>query len=159
LKEINQNLKSGGLQNDFLQNEFFYSLAESVITDQRFVCDHLRKLNFKKNITNEDVFRSLLAAQAYIDEHAMEVLCLEQISLQAHISKYHFIRVFKHVFGISPYQYQKRKRLETARQQLMLGRSVFDTAILIGYPDIPSFSKAFKQIFGQAPTHYIKSNF
>jgi len=89
----------------------------------------------------------------------MEHLSLEQISMQAHISKYHFIRVFKHVFGISPYQYQKRKRLEIARQELMQGRSVFDTALLIGYPDIPSFSKAFKQIFGQAPTVYIKSNF
>jgi AraC-like DNA-binding protein len=159
LYEINQKLKSGNLNNDLLQNELFYSLAESVITDQRFVFDHLRKMKFKKFITNEDVFRSLLAAQSYIDDNAMEHLSLEQISMQAHISKYHFIRVFKHVFGISPYQYQKRKRLEIARQELMQGRSVFDTALLIGYPDIPSFSKAFKQIFGQAPTVYIKSNF
>jgi AraC-like DNA-binding protein len=159
LKEINQNLKNGFLQNDLLQNELFYSLAESVVTDQRFVFDHLRKMNFKKFITNEEVFRSLLAAQSYIDEYAMEQLSLDQISMQAHISKYHFIRVFKHIFGISPYQYQKRKRLERARQELMQGRSVSDTSILIGYPDISSFSKAFKQIFGQAPNHYIKSNF
>jgi len=159
LEEINQKLKSNSLHDDLLQNELFYSLAESVITDQRLIFDHLGKMNFKKIITNESVFRSLLAAQAYIDEHAMEHLTLEQISMQAHISKYHFIRIFKHVFGISPYQYQKRKRLERARQELMQGRSVFETAILIGYPDMPSFSKAFKQTFGLAPIHYIKSNF
>ena len=159
LYEINQRLKTGSFNNDFLQNELFYCLAESVITDQRYVFDHLRKLNFKKIITNEDIFRSLLTAQAFIDEHNMENLSLEQMSMQANISKYHFIRVFKHVFGISPYQYQKQKRLERAKQELMQGRSIFDTAILIGYPDMPSFSKAFKQIYGHAPTQYIKSNF
>lgn len=159
LNNLNKKLLPDRLNIDLLQNELFYSLAESVITDQRFIFDHIRKMNFKKINTNEDILRSLLSAQSFIDEHALEQLSLEQMAMQAHISKYHFIRVFKHVFGISPYQYQKRKRLERARQELMQGQSVYDTAILLGYPDIPSFSKAFKQIFGQAPSHYIKSNF
>ncbi|MFN8700166.1 MAG: helix-turn-helix transcriptional regulator [Flavobacteriales bacterium] len=159
LQEINQMLIYGKFSNDFLRNELFYSLAESIINDQRFVLNHFKKMNFKKSITNEDVFRSLLAAKNYIDESALENLSLEQIALQANISKYHFIRLFKNVLGTSPYQYQRRRRLELGRQELMQGRSVLDTALWIGYPDIQSFSKAFKQIFGQSPGHYVKSNF
>jgi AraC family transcriptional regulator len=156
LSEINKKLKSGVLNNDLQQNELFYSLAESIITDQRFVFDHLSKMDFKKVVTNEEVFRSILSAKSFIDEYVMVNLSLEQISQQAGISKYHFIRVFKNIFGISPYQYQKRKRLESARLELSNGRSIFDTAFLLGYADVPAFSKAFKQVFGKSPSHFMK---
>jgi AraC-like DNA-binding protein len=151
LHEINQKIKRGTFANDFQQNELFYSLAESIITDQRFVFDHLSKLDFKKNATNEEVFRAVLLAKTFIDEQINENISLEKMALQTGISKYHFIRVFKSVFGISPYQYQKRKRLELAKLDLLIGNEIFFTAIRYGFPDVPSFSKAFKQQFGQTP--------
>jgi len=151
LHEINQKIKRGTFANDFQQNELFYSLAESIITDQRFVFDHLSKLDFKKNVTNEEVFRAVLLAKTFIDEQINENISLEKMALQTGISKYHFIRVFKSAFGISPYQYQKRKRLELAKLDLLRGNEIFFTAIRYGFPDVPSFSKAFKQQFGQTP--------
>jgi len=159
LQEINQKIKSGTFNNDFQKNELFYSLAESIITDQRFIFDHLKKLNFKKHITNEEVFRSVYQAKSLIDENITENLALEHIANQTGISKYHFIRVFKSAFGISPYQYQKRKRLEWARIDLLRGKDIISTAFLYGFPDVPSFSKAFKQYFNQTPGSVRNSNF
>ena len=151
LIEINRKIKSGQFNNDLHQNELFYSLAESVITDQRFVFDHLNKMDFKKVITNEEVFRAILDAKSFMDQHIMDNLSLEQISLQVGISKYHFIRLFKNTFSVSPYQYQKRKRLEMAKQEIDKGKTIKETALLFGYGDVSAFSKAFKQVFGQAP--------
>lgn len=159
LNDINQKIKSGTFTNDLHQNELFYSLAESIITDQRFVFDHLTNLDFKKDLTNEEVFRSVLNAKSFIDENLTSNLSLESIAIQTGISKYHFIRVFKSAFGISPYQYQKRKRLELAKLDLIKGNDIFFTAILYGFPDVPTFSKAFKQQFGQTPGSIRKSNF
>jgi AraC-like DNA-binding protein len=159
LYDINQKIKSGTFSNDLQQNELFYSLAESIITDQRFVFDHLTKLDFKKNLTNEEVFRTVLNAKSYIDENLTANLSLENIAIQTGISKYHFIRVFKSAFGISPYQYQKRKRLALAKSDLAKGNDIFFTAILYGFPDVSTFSKAFKQQFGQTPGSIRKSNF
>ncbi len=159
LNDINQKIKSGTFTNDLHQNELFYSLAESIITDQRFVFDHLTNLEFKKDLTNEEVFRSVLNAKSFIDENLTANLSLESIAIQTGISKYHFIRVFKSAFGISPYQYQKRKRLELAKLDLIKGNDIFFTAILYGFPDVPTFSKAFKQQFGQTPGSIRKSNF
>lgn len=159
LNEINQKIKSGTFTNDLQQNELFYSLAESIITDQRFVFDHLSKLDFKRNVTNEEVFRAVFQAKSLIDEYITETLSLEKIAHQIGISKYHFIRVFKAAFGISPYQYQKRKRLELAKLDLLSGNEILFTAIRYGFPDAPTFTKAFKQQFGLTPGSLKKSNF
>ena len=43
LVEINQSVKLGNFNNQFLKEELFYSLAESIITDQRFIFNHLNK--------------------------------------------------------------------------------------------------------------------
>lgn len=159
LFEINRKINAGSFKNDLHLSELFYSLAESIITDQRFVFDHLSKLEFKKNITNAEIFRSVLHGRSFIDEHITENLSLEQMALQTGISKYHFIRVFKSVFGVSPYQYQKRKRLECARLDLMNGHEILLTALRYGFPDAASFSKAFRQVFGRTPGSIRKSNF
>jgi AraC family transcriptional regulator len=160
LQEINEKIKSGHfIINDLQKNELFYSLAESIITDQRLVFNQLSNMSFKKNSTNEDVFRTLLQAKSCIDEHLTENLSLEQISSGAGISKYHFIRLFKNTFGISPYQYQKRKRLEAAKCDLVDGMNIIHTALIYNFPDVQSFSKAFKQTFGITPGAIKKSNF
>jgi AraC-like DNA-binding protein len=158
LNDINTRIKAGAFRNDLHQNELFYSLAESIITDQRFVFDHLSKMSFKKEVTNEEVFRAMLNAKAHMDAHIMDNLSLEELSKQIGISKYHFLRVFKNTFGISPYQYQKRMRLLQARQELMLGHDILETAIRYGYYNVQSFTKAFKSAFGKTPGVIKKSN-
>jgi AraC-like DNA-binding protein len=158
LNDINTRIKAGAFRNDLHQNELFYSLAESIITDQRFVFDHLSKMSFKKEVTNEEVFRAMLNAKAHMDAHIMDNLSLEELSKQIGISKYHFLRVFKNTFGISPYQYQKRMRLLQARQELMLGHDILETAIRYGYYNVQSFTKAFKSAFGKTPCVIKKSN-
>jgi AraC-like DNA-binding protein len=159
LSEINKKIKNGSFANSLQEQELFYSLAESIITDQRFIFDHLNNLDFKKNITNEEVFRSILQAKNFIDEHITENLSLDEISLNIGISKYHFIRVFKQAFGVSPYQYQKRIRLEHAKLDITKGVSILETAIKYGFSDVPTFSKAFKQQFNLTPGAIQISNF
>jgi AraC-like DNA-binding protein len=156
LVDINESIKTRNHDMQFLQEELFYSLAESIITDQRFIFNHLNKLEFKKQNTNEEVFRLLLKAKELLDLHAIKNLSLDEISSAAGISKYHFIRLFKNVFGLSPYQYQIRRRLENAKLEILKGVSILDTAFAYGYADLASFSKAFKQAFGQSPSQFIK---
>ncbi|MCE2846987.1 MAG: AraC family transcriptional regulator [Sphingobacteriales bacterium] len=159
LTGINRKIKSGSFTNDLQQSELFYTLAESIIADQRFVFDHFRKMGFKKSLTNAEVFRSILNAKCHIDEHVSENISLDGLSMKSGISKYHFIRLFKSTFGISPYQYQIRRKLEHARIELIKGVPVSDVALTYGYADAPAFSKAFRLAFGQSPGSIQKSNF
>ncbi len=152
LGEINRCIAAGTITNLLQQNELFYSLAESIVTDQRFVFDHLHKMDFRKVLTNEEVLRALLLAKEFMDVSFLEDLSLEQISLKAGISKYHFLRLFKNTFGISPYQYLKKKRLTQARISLLNGQSIQEVIYNFGFADSQSFSKAFKQEFGLPPS-------
>ncbi len=152
LGEINRCIAAGTITNLLQQNELFYSLAESIVTDQRFVFDHLHKMDFRKVLTNEEVLRALLLAKEFMDVSFLEDLSLEQISLKAGISKYHFLRLFQNTFGISPYQYLKKKRLTQARISLLNGQSIQEVIYNFGFADSQSFSKAFKQEFGLPPS-------
>jgi AraC-like DNA-binding protein len=67
--------------------------------------------------------------------------------------------VFKQAFGVSPYQYQKRIRLDRAKLDITLGISILETAIKYGFSDVPTFSKAFKQQFNLTPGAIRISNF
>lgn len=159
LQALCTQIHAGSLENDFDIQEQFYKLAESLIFDQKFVFEHLQKLEFKKPSTNDDVFRALWHAKTRIDESVCEHLSLDQISAEAGISKFHFIRVFKKTFGLSPYQYQKQQRLVKAKFELQQGQSIFDTSVKFGFADAAAFSKAFKQSFGETPGMVRNSNF
>jgi AraC-like DNA-binding protein len=152
LQEINRKIQNSTIRNDLQRNELFYSLAESIVTDQRFIFEHLNKMDFKKVSTNEEIFRALLTAKNFIDENLLEELSLDQICLQAGLSKYHFIRLFKSTFGISPYQYLKRKLLELAKKDLISGKTASEVCAIYGFSDVAAFSKGFKQHFGIAPS-------
>jgi len=145
------NVKNGSFSHIIHHEELFYSLAESVVMDQRFVFNQLSKLNFKKHETNEELLRALLKAKEVMDTTLFDAIRLDDLALTSGISKYHFIRLFKSVFGISPYQYVKHRKLDLARAELLKGSKVVDVAVQFGYPDTPSFSKAFKQVFGTNP--------
>ena len=138
------------------ENDLFYDLAESIIVDQRFVLNHLNKMRFKKPVTNKEVFRSILESKYYIEKHANQNFCLDHLSKSIGISKYHFIRTFKHIFDLSPYQYQQKFRLLNAKSLLLNGVSIQKSAFETGYADTPSFSKAFKKNFGKAPSEFLK---
>lgn len=152
LHEINRQVSGDHQTNELLNTELFYSIAESIVADQALIYEQYSRLQFKKIETLQSVFRQLLQAREYIDAHLFDDIDLDQIIRNAFMSKYHFIRLFKATFILSPYQYILRKRLESARLRLLEGSNVTETAIGTGYPDAPSFSKAFKAAFGVTPS-------
>jgi len=82
---------------------------------------------------------------------------LDELSKISGISKYHLISLFKQTFGMSPIQFHMLQRIEKAREWI---QSTNDPLTLIaentGFPDIHSFSKAFKKIDGVNPSFYRK---
>nr|WP_319395860.1 AraC family transcriptional regulator [uncultured Desulfobacter sp.] len=66
-------------------------------------------------------------------------------------SKLH--RCFRMVYGVTPFEYLRNRRLETAMDFLMDGRmNVTQAAYAVGYSSPSYFTKAFKKYFGHLPS-------
>ena len=68
----------------------------------------------------------------------------------------HFIRMFKSKMNTTPHQYITLLRMSTAANSLIDGNSVLETAVSCGFSDVKTFSRAFKKIYGVAPSYYVK---
>lgn len=93
-------------------------------------------------------------AKDYIHAHVGDDLSLDDISRAANLSKYHFLRLFRRQFGITPHQYVLTCRVNAARAELESGADLGDVALRYGFADLSHFNRRFKRIYGMTPHQY-----
>jgi AraC-like DNA-binding protein len=71
------------------------------------------------------------------------------------MSRYHFLRTFRHVVGLTPHQFILRTRLHTAAVELRRSvRSILDIALDAGFADLSTFNRRFRATMGVTPGTY-----
>lgn len=99
----------------------------------------------------------LMRAKEYILAHLEDDVSLDDISQAAHLSKYHFLRLFRQQFGITPHQYVLSCRVNAARNDLAAGGPPSEVAFRYGFTDLSHFNRRFKRIYGKTPYQYQRS--
>jgi len=105
----------------------------------------------KKRSTRDELLTRVLRAKEKIDELNGHGCTLELMAEAACLSKYHFLRIFREVYGVSPMAYARRARLEAARRDLRRGMLQKDVARRAGYSNYQVFVRAYKNVFGFPP--------
>lgn len=102
-----------------------------------------------------DLHERLCRARRFIDESYDLPLDLAEISKQACLSRYHFLRLFRDTFDLTPHQYLTQRRIEKAKELLRSRRlSVTDVCFEVGFQSLGSFSALFRKWVGDAPINY-----
>ncbi len=101
------------------------------------------------------LYRRIVQAKLFIDSRYADKIDLDNISDEAYFSKFHFIRLFKSIYGKTPHQYLKYVRIEKAQQLLRADNPVSDVCFLVGFDSLTSFSGLFKRIVGVSPSSYL----
>ena len=99
--------------------------------------------------------RRVVEAIRLIELEATRPLELKEMAASAGMSKYHFLRVFRRLTGVTPHRYLIGARLR--RAALALGssrRPVLEIALDSGFGDLSTFNKTFRATFGLTPTRY-----
>jgi len=102
----------------------------------------------------EELYERIVAAKVFIDENYHEPIDLDEISRNAHLSRFHFHRLFSKVYKKTPHQYLTSKRIEKAKSLLSENKQVTDVCNEVGFESLGSFSVLFKKEIGFAPTYY-----
>jgi len=100
------------------------------------------------------LYKRIVQAKLFIDAHYGEDIDLTNIADEACFSKFHFIRLFKSIYGKTPHQYLISVRVERAKEHLQKGESVTDTCFLVGFDSISSFTGLFKKLTGITPSEF-----
>lgn len=104
--------------------------------------------------SNLYIYKRIVQAKLFIDKHFSEVIDLENIADEAHFSKFHFIRLFKSIYGKTPHQYLIAVRIEQAKLLLQQGSTVTEAGSGVGFESITSFTGLFKRFARVAPSEY-----
>src|SRR3712207_6994909 len=100
-------------------------------------------------------YKSLARARDFMRHAYQGQISLPDISAQANLSPYHFLRVYKLAYGETPHEFLTRLRIERAKALLARGsHNVSEACFEVGFSSLGSFSTLFRQRVGLTPSEY-----
>ncbi|HYF31718.1 MAG TPA: helix-turn-helix transcriptional regulator [Chitinophagaceae bacterium] len=153
LFSLSESLRRSVPKHSIVDDDWFFDVVMLVIRYQFRHFQWLSNLQALKASTRKEILRRLLYGKSFIDECFLTNPDIKSVARLSNMSEFHFFRSFKQAFGCSPYQYLLTKRLDYARKFLQKKEApVSEIANQCGFPDIFTFSKAFKRKFGHSPS-------
>lgn len=99
--------------------------------------------------------RRIADAVRLMERHVSEPLTLDGLARAVALSKFHFLRSFRSVIGVSPYQYLLSLRMRLAARRLVESAApVAAIAFDAGFGDLSTFNRRFRRQFGVTPHAY-----
>ena len=103
----------------------------------------------------DDVLVHLRRARDLADREYAQPVDLERLSAAAGLSKYHFLRLFKATYGVTPAEYLSQRRIERAQDLLRATNlTVTEVCHAVGFSSLGSFSSRFHALVGESPSDF-----
>lgn len=138
------------------QEYALHELLSFLLTTQS---DHYRQIKSISNLkisTKTELIKRIYLAVDFIHAHYTLPITLDQMAETAMLSKFHFLRIFKSVFHLSPHQYIKRLRVEKATALIKeKNLPLYLIAQEVGIENGSSLSRMMYQVTGRRPTHIL----
>ena len=97
----------------------------------------------------------LCRARDLLRDWEEDPLSVNEVARRTGFSGFHFIRLFKAVFGETPHQYQSKAQIDQAKRLLVLSDlSVTDVCMTVGFSSLGSFSALFSRRVGMSPSAF-----
>jgi AraC family transcriptional regulator len=150
-----QQTQQGNTFHKLLFEEQLAALLTHLVCQHRDIIKQVQNMPGIRYSTRQELYKRLSVATDYMHSAGYQNIQLDQLAGAACLSKYHFLRLFRQVMGVSPHQYIQQLRLEKAKQLLQhTALPVQDMAELLGFENSQSFSRLFRQRTGLYPTQY-----
>ena len=103
----------------------------------------------------DDVLVHLRRARDVADRDFAEPLDLEALAAEARLSKFHFLRLFRATYGVTPVEFVSMRRIERAQDLLRsTNLTVTEVCHAVGFTSLGSFSSRFRAVVGESPSSF-----
>lgn len=122
---------------------------------------YIWKLLFSLLQMNGPTDKSYKKAEEYVERACLLIsnhyatTSVQQLANELHLNRSYLSRIFKESTGISIQSYLTNTRLQAARSLILQDYSVSQASTMVGYSDIASFSRAFKNYYKVSPKQYL----
>lgn len=134
------------------QEEILFDILRTVMLTNAHEIQKLAALPIKSTAVKMEITSRLFLARDYIHSHFDREVSLDELSKVSCLSKFHFLRLFKHAFHQSPYQYQKAQRIQRAMTLYKEGLTLEEIAGKVGIENASSISRMVYKQFGFYPS-------
>ena len=91
----------------------------------------------------------------YIDQNLEEEFTINDLARVAHLSVFHFARLFANTIGMPPQRYVSQRRLEAAKRMIGAGRlPLSEIAFRSGFSSQATFTRAFRRVTNMTPGEF-----
>ena len=94
----------------------------------------------------------------YIEENLRTEITAAELAEMAHISLFHYYRLFQQATGLPVMQYILRRRLIHGVYAMKQGSTKTDAALMFGFDTYAGFYRAFCREFGATPCEFLESS-
>ena len=127
-------------------------LLERLLLGHRQIMRRIQAMPCARPGTRREIHRRIVLAIDYIEscyEHSIELATLARVAC---LSKFHFLRAFRSLHGMTPQDYLQRKRAYVAKRLLTTTTlPTAEVALRVGYSSPTSLRKQVRQWIGAAP--------
>jgi AraC-like DNA-binding protein len=102
-----------------------------------------------------DVLVHLRKARDLADRDYARKLDLDRLADAAGLSKFHFLRLFRATYGMTPGQYVSQRRLERSQELLRnTNLTVTEVCHTVGFSSLGTFCTRFTRLTGETPSQF-----
>ena len=133
-----------GLRDETWYEEQLSFLLERILRVHRADIAIAGSLRSPRQATRAEIFRRIGWSTDFIQTCYARALTMDELARSACLSKFHFIRLFRAVHGVTPFVYLQRKRAEVARR--LLQSTSFSLDKIAAQVGFDSRSTMFRQL-------------
>jgi AraC family transcriptional regulator len=156
IRQSIERIVTNRLESDQDSEYYFFDLLSQLLKCNAAYKTEISRLPAKKKSTREELYKRIIQARIYMSDNLSSTVTIDEIAAEACLNKFHFLKVFKNCYGVTPHQYFLKLKMERSVNLLRTGKfTVSEVCLMSGFESHGSFTNLFRKFYGAPPSHFM----